>query len=132
VERLEVDRAILMDMSIVCRSMRRIVEEDVFTLDVEECCAIGFLEIRRGEDAGGWSGCDDSIREKDHVTCHPGLGEIMRAHDDGPATFLLIVDDRIDRLGRWKVETGERFIKEEQVSVLSQTLSNKLALALSA
>ncbi len=86
-----------MDVSVFRRSMCGVVEEDLLAIDVEQSCAVRFLEIRCGEYFVWCAGRDHAIREKNYVTRNPCLGEVVCGHHDRTATFLLVMDHGIDR-----------------------------------
>lgn len=58
------------------------------------------------------------------------LGALVRGHDDRGAAAALGVDGQGDVLGRAGIDSGQRFIEEQQVRALCQTLRHQGTLAL--
>ena len=110
--------------------MRRVVQQDVVTVHVEECGSVGLRQVPCGERGFRWAGCKHATGDEEYVVGDPGLGEIVGGEDDGAAATGFLVDHRVDRLGGREVDPCERLVEEQQVVILSQTLGNEYALAL--
>ena len=90
----------------------------------------GGLQVRPGADLGRRPGGDDRAgADQDHTVGQPSLVQVMRGQNGGHLGPL--VDQVVDGPGRDQVEPGERFVQQQDLVGLRQTLGHEDALALS-
>jgi hypothetical protein len=113
------------------RVMMRIVNKYDSISQTQQAPAIGLGEIRCSEDFVGGTARNNSAGQQHHVISLSCFSKIVRRHHNGATCVSLLVDDVEDVLTTHDIEAGHRFVEEEDVASLRQTLSDKNALTLS-
>lgn len=98
------NRALPVNVTTGDRCVSRIIDEQLVLVDVEKRLPVGGCQIPRSQDNFWGSGCNHASGQKQNMVCDTCLREIVRGHDDCAATFDLIVDDGVDRLGGGQVD----------------------------
>lgn len=119
-------------MVVTGRVVMGIVDEHQPVGQSQETPAVRVGEVIGGEDVGRRSVRDDATGQQHHMIRRGRLGQVVRRHHDGATGGALLVDDIEDAPTTDEIESGDRFVEQQQVARLGQPLRDEHALALSA
>ena len=114
------------------RMVMGIVDQDHAIGQSEQAAAVGISEIVGGEHLLGRTTGDDPSGQQQHVIGGRRLGQIMGGHEHGASRGALLVDHVEDPTATDEIETGDRFVEQEHIGGLGQTLGHEDALPLAA
>ena len=121
-----------MDVPTRDRTVGWIVDEELVAVDVEQARTVSRSEVFDQQDLVRRSGGHYPASQQNHIVSRPGLGQLVGGHDQCASLGGFVVDHLVDGLGGNQIESRQRFVQEQEVVVLGETLGHEHPLALAA
>ena len=118
-------------MVMAMRVVVGIVDQHHAVGESQESTAVGLGEVRRGEHLRRRATGHHATGEQQHVIGVGRLGQIVRGHHHCATGRTFLVDDIEDPSPTDDVEARDRFIEQEDVALLGETLGHEHSLTLS-
>ena len=106
------------------------VVEDQAIADFDEAATEGVKKMIFGEDMVRWTDGDGVTIDQQHLITDPGVVEIVGGNNHRVAVHDLVVNDIKDEAARGDIEPSNGLVEQQEVALLSKTLSDKDSLSL--